>query len=73
MERAAPAGRSAKHGRKRQIEERGRSNASRFAPVKMWMGQDNGNAADHQPEKAERENPVSDADQRGVAGRIQNV
>ena len=30
-------------------------------------------AADHQAEKAERENPVSNANQRGVAGRIQNV
>jgi hypothetical protein len=37
------------------------------------MSKDNGKAADHQAEEAERENPVSDADQRRVAGRIQNV
>ena len=36
------------------------------------MRQDNGDPADHQAEKAERENPVRDADQRRVAGRIQN-
>ena len=72
VQRAAPARGPAKHGRKRKIEQGGSADASRFTPVKMRMRQDNAEAADHQSEKAERENPVSDADQRRVAGRIQN-
>jgi hypothetical protein len=68
MQRAAPARRPPKHGGNRQIEKRWRSNSASFTPIEMRMRQDNAEAADNKSEKAERENPVSDANQRRMPG-----
>jgi hypothetical protein len=44
-----------------------------FTPIEMRVGQDDGHAANYQPQKAKRENPVSDANERGMAGRGKSV
>ena len=73
MQRSAPTGRFTQHGREREIEKRRSPYGTCFAPIEMRMGQDNSEAANEQSEKAQREDPVSDADQRRVAERAWNV
>src|SRR5260370_39816838 len=73
VEIPAPAGLAHQHKWDRQIDERGSSHATRFAPIKTWVSEENGDATDEQAKEAERSDPVSDADDRGVPRRVRNI
>ena len=45
----------------------------RFAPIKTRMSEENGDATNEQAKKAQRIDPMSDADDSKVARKIQNV
>src|ERR1035441_1869843 len=64
VKRAAPAGRPAERGRQGQAEERVSEDVAGFSPIEMRMGQDDRKAAHHEPEEAEREGPMREADQQ---------
>lgn len=59
--------------RKRQIKQRGRPHGTRFAPIETRVSQEYTDSADNEREKAEGVDPVRDANQRRVPGRIQNL
>jgi hypothetical protein len=62
-----------RHEWERQIEDRGSSHGTRFAPVKTRMSEENGDAADEQAKEAQRIDPVGDADDSRVPRRIENI
>src|SRR6266446_8633988 len=70
---ASPPRWPALHEWERQIEQRGSPDGARFTPIKTRMRDQNRDAADQQANKAQRIDPVRDADQSGMPWRIPNL
>lgn len=60
------------HERERQIDERRSSHGTGFTPIETRVREKYGDSAQDEGDEAQGVDPVSDAHQSGMPGRIQN-
>ena len=68
-----PSGWPTPHVWEGQIEDRGSSQAARFTPIETRMSKQNGDATNQQAKKAQRVDPVGDADDGRMPRSIRNL